>query len=295
VIHFEQSFHGRSGYTLSLTNTADLRKTMYFPKFTWPRIVNPKIKFPLEGENIEAVEAAEKKAIGQIKQALIDNKDDIAALIIEPVQGEGGDNHFRKEFFREIRTLADENEFMFIVDEVQTGLGLTGKMWAAEHMEVLPDMTVFGKRTQVCGFLASTRIDEVENNVFKESSRINSTWGGNLVDMVRATRYLEVIEEDHLVENARDVGRQLLAGLQAIQQEYPRLVSNARGRGLMCAFDLPDEDTREKFRNLAHDNGMLILGCGTRSIRFRPSLTLTPEECEEGLDIARCSLEALGA
>jgi L-lysine 6-transaminase len=294
IIHFEQCFHGRSGYTLSLTNTADPRKTKYFPKFNWPRVHNPKISFPLEGANLEAVIEAEAKAVEQIKQALVDNENDIAALIIEPIQGEGGDNHFRKEFFRELRTLADENEFMFIVDEVQTGLGLTGKMWAHEHMEVLPDMICFGKRTQVCGFLASRRLDEVEDHVFKESSRINSTWGGNLVDMVRAARYMEIIESEQLVENACKVGAHLLSGLQGLQSDFPKLVSNARGRGLMCAFDLPDTETRDKFCKVAYEKGMLILPSGETSVRFRSSLTLTPEECDEGLEMTKRTLEELG-
>ena len=293
VIHFEQCFHGRSGYTLSMTNTADPRKTMYFPKFDWPRVHNPKILYPLEGANLEKVVEAEKKAVEQIKQALTKNENDIAALIIEPIQGEGGDNHFRKEFFRELRTLADENEFMFIVDEVQTGLGLTGKMWAHEHMEVLPDMVCFGKRMQVCGFTASRRLDEVDNHVFKESSRINSTWGGNLVDMVRATRYLEIIEEEQLVNNAHEVGAHLLSGLKEIQSEFPQLISNTRGRGLMCAFDLPDTETRDKFCGIAYEKGMLILSSGVTSIRFRSSLTLTREQCDEGLEITRKALREI--
>lgn len=294
VIHFEQCFHGRSGYTLSMTNTADPRKTMYFPKFRWPRIVNPKMTFPLEGKNLDAVVELEKKAIAGVKEALTQSDHDIAALIIEPIQGEGGDNHFRKEFFRELRTLADENELMFIVDEVQTGLGLTGKMWAYEHMEVLPDMICFGKRMQVCGFLASKRIEEVDHHVFQQPSRINSTWGGSLVDMVRATRYLEVVEEERLVENARDVGEHLLRGLQEIQAEFPKWISNTRGRGLMCAFDLPDTEIRNRFRNLAFAKGMLILGCGVRSIRFRPSLRVSRDECNEGLAIVRSCLKDLG-
>ncbi len=293
IIHFEQCFHGRSGYTLSLTNTADPRKTKYFPKFDWPRVDNPKIVHPLEGVNLEKVVEAEEKSVEQIKQALTKNENDIAALIIEPIQGEGGDNHFRKEFFRELRTLADENEFMFIVDEVQTGLGLTGKMWAHEHMEVLPDMVCFGKRTQVCGFMASHRLDEVDNHVFKESSRINSTWGGNLVDMVRATRYLEIIEEEQLVNNAQEMGAHLLSGLKEIQAEFPQLISNARGRGLMCAFDLPDGGTRDKFCKIAYEKGMLILASGETSIRFRSSLTLTREQCDEGLEITKKTLSEM--
>ncbi len=284
IIHFQEAFHGRTGYSLSLTNTADPRKTMYYPKFDWPRIVNPKITFPLEAD-LDAVTALEKQAVEQIQRALADNPDDIAGLIIETIQGEGGDNHFRPEFFRKLRELADEHEFLLIVDEVQTGVGLTGKMWAYAHYGIEPDILSFGKKTQVCGILAGRRVDEVEHNVFSESSRINSTWGGNLVDMVRFGRYLEIIEEDRLVDNARDVGAYLLEKLEGFQTERPAQVSNARGRGLMCAFDLPDKDTRDEFLKLAFDNGLLMLGCGVRSIRFRPVLSVRKEDIDEGLEI----------
>ncbi len=295
VIHFEQAFHGRTGYALSMTNTVDRRKIDYFPKFSWPRIVNPKIRFPRTEENEKAVAETERKALEQIKTALHENKDDIAALIIEPIQGEGGDNHFRKEFFQQIRALADENEFLFIVDEVQTGVGLTGRMWAYQHFDVLPDVLCFGKKAQVCGMLASRRLDEVENNVFVESARINSTWGGNLTDMVRFQRYLEIISEERLVENARGTGDYLRAQLESVQQEFPQLIVNARGRGLMCAFDLPDGETRDRFRQEAFAKRMLILGCGLSSIRFRPSLTVSREDIDKGMDITRECLRALGS
>ena len=284
ILHFREAFHGRTGYTLSMTNTADPRKTMYFPKFDWPRIVNPKITFPLE-DDLDAVIALERQAVEQIQRAIADNPDDIAGLIIEPIQGEGGDNHFRPEFFQKLRELADEHEFLLIVDEVQTGVGLTGKMWAYAHYGFEPDILSFGKKTQVCGLLAGRRVDEVEDNVFSESARINSTWGGNLVDMVRFGRYLEIIDEDRLIDNARDVGAYLLEKLYGVQAERPEQVSNARGRGLMCAFDLPDADKRNEFLKLAFDDGLLVLGCGVRSIRFRPVLSVSREDIDEGLRI----------
>ena len=261
ILHFREAFHGRTGYTLSMTNTADPRKTMYFPKFDWPRIVNPKITFPLE-DDLDAVIALERQAVEQIQRAIADNPDDIAGLIIEPIQGEGGDNHFRPEFFQKLRELADEHEFLLIVDEVQTGVGLTGKMWAYAHYGFEPDILSFGKKTQVCGLLAGRRVDEVEDNVFSESARINSTWGGNLVDMVRFGRYLEIIDEDRLIDNARDVGAYLLEKLYGVQAERPEQVSNARGRGLMCAFDLPDADKRNEFLKLAFDDGLWCSGAG---------------------------------
>ncbi|MDD5087612.1 MAG: L-lysine 6-transaminase [bacterium] len=293
VLHFEHAFHGRSGYTLSLTNTADPNKYKYFAKFDWPRVVSPKITFPLTEGNLEEVERLEKIAVKQIKTAFAENKDEICAILLEPIQGEGGDNHFRKEFFRELRTLADENEAMLVFDEVQTGIGLTGRMWAHQHFAVEPDMIAFGKKTQVCGFLAGKRIDDVPDNVFRVASRINSTWGGNLIDMVRFTVYLEVIAEEKLVEHAAKMGERLLSGLNSIAADFPELVGNVRGRGLMCAIDLSTPDLRDKLRRALYDRHVVMLGCGTHSIRFRPPLNISEGEIAEGLDALRDSLAAI--
>ena len=291
IIHFQRAFHGRSGYTLSLTNT-DPTKTDLFPKFRWPRILNPAIRFPLNPENLKAAEQLETQALNQIKSAILANKDDIAAIIIEPIQGEGGDNHFRQEFFLALRQIADENDILLIMDEVQTGIGLTGKMWAHQYY-VRPDLVSFGKKTQVCGFMSSNRIDEVPENVFKVASRLNSTWGGSLVDMVRSQRYLEIIEEDHLVENARIVGGYLQQELRTLQSEYPALVSNARGLGLFCALDLPSTELRNELRTRAFAKGLVVLGSGTVSLRFRPPLTITRNEVDHGMRMLREALHEM--
>jgi L-lysine 6-transaminase len=291
VIHFQQAFHGRTGYTMSLTNT-DPTKTNLYPKFKWPRIVNPAMKFPQNEENLKAVVQLEQTAVNQIKQAIQENKDDIAAMILEPIQGEGGDNQFRKEFFVELRRIADENEIILILDEVQTGIGLTGKMWAHQHY-VQPDMISFGKKTQVCGFMSSKRIDEVPTNVFKVASRLNSTWGGSLIDMVRSQRYLEIIKEENLVENARVMGDYLQKNLHQLQQEFPSLVSNARGLGLFAAFDLPDGTKRNEFRKKAYEKGLVILGSGNCSIRFRPPLNIKQDEVDAGVKMIRESLQEM--
>ncbi|MBM4166806.1 MAG: L-lysine 6-transaminase [Ignavibacteria bacterium] len=289
IIHFEKSFHGRSGYTLSLTNT-DPVKTDLFPKFKWPRIINPSMKFPLNENTVQEIEKLEQRAIAQIKTAFQQNKDDIAAIIIEPIQGEGGDNHFRKEFFVAMRTLADENDAMLIFDEVQTGVGLTGKMWAHQYF-VQPDMIAFGKKMQVCGFMCGKRIDEIDDNVFNVSSRLNSTWGGNLTDMVRAQKYLEVIEEDNLIQNTQIVGEYLMKRLNELQSEFPKKVSNARGRGLFCAFDLETGEMRNTVKNKCYADGLIILGSGDRSMRFRPALTIQPNEIDAGIEIIRKALK----
>ena len=295
VIHFKECFHGRTGYTMSLTDSPDPRKTLYFPQFDWPRIDNPKLHFPLTDESLEQVLKAEATAINQIKSAVAENPDDIAALIIEPIQGEGGDNHFRGEFFQELRALADEYEFMFIYDEVQTGVGITGKMWAHQlfNSSTRPDIISFGKKTQICGIFVGKRVDEVENNVFHESSRLNSTWGGNVVDMIRITLYLEIIAAEDLVNQAAINGEYLVAKLQDIQADFDGLVSNVRGRGLFAAFDLPDGTARDNLANLIIAEGALILGSGKKTIRFRPHLNISREEIDLADDIIRRAIAQL--
>ena len=294
IIHFKECFHGRTGYTMSLTDSPDPRKTLYFPQFDWPRIDNPKINFPLD-QNLDLVIEREKHAINQIKDAITNNPDEIAGLIIEPIQGEGGDNHFRKEFLGELRNLANESDFLLIYDEVQTGVGVTGNMWAHQAFgdAVRPDIISFGKKTQVCGIFGGKRLDEVDNNVFHESSRLNSTWGGSLVDMVRFTIYLEIIDNEKLVQNAKDVGEHLTSCLHSLQGNHDNLVSNARNRGLFGAFDLPNSDTRDKAINSISNEGAMMLGCGTRSIRFRPHLNITINELDQGFEMIDKALSKL--
>jgi len=285
VIHFKQSFHGRSGYTLSLTNTSDPRKHQYFPKFEWPRITNPKLNFPITKENLEETIKQEQIALLHIQEAILANPDQVACIIIEPIQAEGGDNHFRNEFFAELRRICDENEILLILDEVQTGIGMTGKMWAYEHLGIIPDVISFGKKTQVCGILANKeKLDEVERHVFQESSRINSTFGGNFIDMLRFQLVLEIIENENLVENSKVVGEFLLDGLLKLEQKYPEQIFASRGKGLMCAFDLKDHDARNWLYKRLYEEGILVLTCGDKSIRFRPHLNVTKEEIQIVLD-----------
>jgi L-lysine 6-transaminase len=294
IIHFRQSFHGRSGYTLSLTNTADSRKIQYFPKFQWPRITNPKLSFPVTDQVLARVREKERRAVAEIEQAVADNPHDIAGLIIEPIQGEGGDNHFRAEFLQELRRLADEHDFLLIFDEIQTGFATTGKWWCCQHFDVLPDILVFGKKTQVCGICVSRRIDEVDS-VFKVPSRINSTWGGNLVDMIRCQRFIEIIEEENLLAYATRMGRHLLDGVRGLGETFPGRVTNARGRGMFVAFDLPDTEIRDRVLLALLDNDVLGLASGPRAIRLRPSVALQEEEADEGLRRITRALEiALG-
>lgn len=285
VLHFEHAFHGRSGYTLSLTNTLPV-KTKWFAKFDWPRVSLPQIHFPLNAGNYADLILREEISLAQIKKAFGEHKDDICAIIIEPVQSEGGDNHVRKEFMEQLRILADENEALLIYDEIQTGVGLTGKFWCHEHFgeNARPDIIAFGKKMQVCGILAGNRVDDIETNVFKVPSRINSTWGGNLVDMVRASKILEIIAEDNLCDKAAQTGAYLQQQLLHISQKHP-VMSQVRGKGLLTAFDFPDHEIRDRFIREGLKHHVMFLGCGDRTIRFRPALIIEQEHIDKGLNI----------
>jgi L-lysine 6-transaminase len=235
----------------------------------------------------------EKVAEKQIREVIAAKGVDIAAIIIEPVQGEGGDNHFRGEFLQTLQTICDENDILLIFDEVQCGMGITGKNWCCEHFGVLPDLLAFGKKAQVCGVMAGPRLDEVKDNCFRSPSRISSTWGGNFTDYVRSTHYLRIVEEEKLVENARVRGEVFIAELQGLAKKHP-VISAVRGRGLMIAFDLPNGQLRDAFWKGAYELGLLVVRCGEHSIRLRPVLDVEENVLQEALRIMEKECARLG-
>jgi L-lysine 6-transaminase len=279
VMHLTRAFHGRSGYTMSLTNT-DPAKTDRFPAFDWPRIDVPAVTFPLEKATIEA---AEEHTLAQARAAFESNPHDIACFIAEPIQAEGGDNHMRPEFLQAMQALCREHDALFVLDEVQTGVGTTGTAWAYQQLGLEPDVVAFGKKVQLGGIMAGGRVDEVADNVFHVSSRINSTWGGGLTDMVRSRRILEIIEADGLFDHSAKAGAFLLIELQALADRHAAIVSNARGRGLMCAIDLPDGALRDEVLTRMREMQVLVLPCGERTIRFRAALNITTDELKVGV------------
>lgn len=276
VLHLEQAFHGRSGYTMSLTNT-DPVKVARFPKFDWPRLSSP---FIADGRDMAAAEA---ETLAQAERAFAAHPHDIACFIAETIQGEGGDHHFRTEFLTAMRELCHAHDALFVLDEVQTGGGMTGKAWAFQHHAVQPDVVSFGKKLQVCGVMAGGRVDEVPDNVFTVSSRINSTWGGNLVDMVRSRRILEVVESEQLMNNAAIEGDHLLDRLTEICERHPA-AGNPRGLGLMCAITLENKALRDRVLNALMEERIIMLGCGERSVRLRPPLTVERAAIDRACD-----------
>lgn len=280
VMHLQGAFHGRTGYTMSLTNT-DPVKTARFPAFDWPRIPTP---YVTGHPDVADVAVRERDALAAARSAFEAHPHDIACFIAEPIQGEGGDRHLRPQFLQAMQALCREFDALFVLDEVQTGAGLTGTNWAYQQLGLEPDVVSFGKKTQVCGIMAGGRVDEVPDNVFCVSSRLNSTWGGNLTDMVRARRILEVIESDDLLTRVRELGSHLLSRLDGLAARH-KVVHDPRGRGLMCAFSLPDAGVRDAVvERLRVDEHVMVLGCGVASVRFRPALTVTRQELDAGVD-----------
>lgn len=288
VLHLRGAFHGRSGYTLSLTNT-DPNKVARFPKFDWPRIDAPYLRSGVDMDEVEA------ESLRQARAAFAAHPHDIACFIAEPIQGEGGDRHFRPSFFAAMRALCDEHDALLIFDEVQTGCGMTGTPWAYQQLGVTPDVVAFGKKTQVCGVMAGRRVDDIADNVFAVSSRINSTWGGNLADMVRARRILEVIEADELPARAEQAGRYLRERLELLAGQYPDAVREVRGRGLMCAFSLPDAAQRDALITRLWERRVIMLASGADSVRFRPALTVSIAEIDAAVDAVADALSEMAA
>ncbi|OKI04840.1 L-lysine 6-transaminase [Streptomyces sp. CB02923] len=292
VLHLEKAFHGRSGYTMSLTNT-EPAKTARFPKFGWPRIPSPALRHP-QTEHAAANEAAERRALEAAEAAFRAADGMIACFVAEPVQGEGGDNHLSAGFLQAMQRLCHAYDALFVLDEVQSGCGITGTAWAYQQLGLRPDVVAFGKKTQVCGVMGGGRVDEVADNAFTVSSRISSTWGGNLADMVRATRILETVERTQLFDTVVRSGKYFRDGLDALATDYPAVVTNPRGRGLMCAIDLPDTRLRDDvLRRMYREHRVIALPCGERSLRFRPPLTISESEIDQALEALARSVAPL--
>ncbi len=282
IAHLEGAFHGRSGYTLSLTNT-DPAKTARFPQFDWPRLPTPALRFPLD-DHAEHNEAVTDRALEAAADLFARRPHDIAAFIAEPIQGEGGDRHLSQRYLRGMQDLCHDHDTLFVLDEVQTGVGITGTPWAHQQLDLEPDLVSFGKKTHVCGIMGGRHVDDLADNVFTVSSRINSTFGGGLADMARSTVILDVIERDDLIANAAKTGDHLAQRLDELAATHDA-VTDPRGRGLFRAVDLPDPDRRDAVvSHLFTRERVIVLGCGTRSIRFRPTLTVGTDEVDAAVD-----------
>jgi L-lysine 6-transaminase len=295
VLHLRHAFHGRSGYTLSLTNT-DPVKTAGYPAFDWPRVPAPALGEDggpdPDGGELTVEEAA---ALEEIEAVLVAEGHRIACFVYEPIQGEGGDRHIGGRFLRAVEDLCVRHDVLTVADEVQTGGGLVGRRWAHEALGLAPDLVAFGKRLQVCGVLGGRRVADLATNAFVTPSRISSTWGGSLVDMVRFSLLYSAIDRDGVFDRAAALGPTMRAGLEDLATGSGGRLSAPRSRGLWGALSVETPELRNSVVELALSEGdCVLLPCGTRSIRWRPSLLVTENELARSFDVVRDALRALG-
>lgn len=266
ILSFKTAFHGRLFGTLSTTRSKPIHK-LDIPAFDWPHATFPKLKYPLE-EHAEENALAEADSLAEVEHLIKNYHIPPAAVIVEPIQSEGGDNHASPAFFRGLRALTKKHGILLIVDEVQTGVGATGKFWAHDHWDLPepPDMVTFSKKAQTAGYYygdPSLR----PNKPYRQFN----TWMG---DPARALLFRAIIDEvqrHDLVANTAKVGDYLFGQLERLAAKYPGQFANLRGKGqgTFIAFDNPK---RDEFLKKAKKFGVNIGGSGESAVRLRPML-----------------------
>ncbi|KRY36641.1 4-aminobutyrate aminotransferase, mitochondrial [Trichinella spiralis] len=270
VISFQGGFHGRTMACLSCTHSKAIHK-VDMPALDWPMASFPRYKYPLD-EHADYNRNEDQQCLAEVQQLMEVYKQrgrDVAAVLVEPIQAEGGDNFASKEFFTDLQKLTKQAGAAFIVDEVQTGCGATGRMWAHEHWDLpeSPDLVTFSKKMYLGGFYFKPEF------YVKQGYRIFNTWLGDPSKLALLDVTLRVIRRDNLLQNTQIAGRTLLAGLQALEEKFPALVHSARGLGTFCAITCRDVATRDNILTRMRQRGINMGGCGEASIRFRPMLT----------------------
>ncbi|KAI9474066.1 MAG: 4-aminobutyrate aminotransferase [Benjaminiella poitrasii] len=276
ILSFTQAFHGRLFGSLTTTASKAIHK-VDIPAFDWPKAVFPQLKYPLEDHREENAKI-EHKALEQVEALIVHAKKPVAAVIVEPIQSEGGDNHASPDFFRKLQSICQRNDVLFIVDEVQTGVGATGTFWAHEAWSLPspPDIVTFSKKFQAAGFYLSPRLRPAQ------PYRLYNTWMGDPVRAMQAAVIVQEIKNKGLLENVREVGHYLQQSLIKLQTSLP--VKNVRGQGAFIAFDLPDSVQRDAFLVSMRQRGVNIGGCGENTVRLRPMLVFQKHHADILLD-----------
>jgi 4-aminobutyrate aminotransferase len=279
VIAFYGAFHGRSLGSLSLTSS----KAKYRSGFG---IVTPgsyHAPFAFDGELTGAA------YIEEVLFRHMTEPGDVAAIFVEPIQGEGGYIVPPSGWLQELRDLCDRHGILLVMDEVQSGVGRTGTMWACEHDGVAPDIITAGKG--LASGLPLAAIIARDSIMQWAPGKHGSTFGGNPVACAAAIATLDLVETE-LAANAAARGDQLLAGLRELQVDHS-VIEAVRGRGLMIGFDLADHDMAVAFEQECFQRGLLTLTCGRRGIRLAPPLVVTEAQCDRALQIVADACEAV--
>lgn len=279
VVSFAGAFHGRGLGPLSATHSKVIHKAD-LPAFAWPMAPFPALRFPL-AQHAEENARAEASALTELEAILDAHRGKVAAILVEPLQSEGGDRHASPGFFRKVQELAAAAGAAFILDEVQTGVGMSGTLWAHEQLDLPrpPDLVCFGKKMQMGGFFAAPAYD------ITQFGRMYQTKNGDRGRAMIAESILRTIVDEKLLERVRIVGAHFLAGLEGLAARHPAQVTDPRGLGFLLAFDLPTPAVRDEFLKRALARGVFASYTGTRSVRLRPHLITEIEHVDDALGV----------
>lgn len=289
AISFDGGFHGRTFGALSCTHSKAIHK-LDVPAFDWPIAKFPRYKYPLEANERENLEE-DNKCLAHIEQLIHDYKDKapVAALIVEPIQAEGGDHHGSPNFFQGVRKLCTKHNVAFICDEVQTGCGPTGKFWAHEHwnLDDAPDFVTFSKKMLLGGYFYKPSFRP------KQAYRVFNTWMGDPGKLIMLEKVISVIHQENLLDKLESTGKRMQQGLRQLESKYKGVVANARGRGTFCAIDFKDGPTRDKALEHLALSGIYAGGCGENSVRVRTALVFGDKHNEILLERFESVLKSL--
>ncbi|CAG98711.1 4-aminobutyrate transaminase [Kluyveromyces lactis] len=290
VLSFKKAFHGRLFASGSSTCSKPIHK-LDFPAFNWPHGEYPVYKYPLS-ENEEENKKEDDRCLAIVEDLIKSWPTPVAALIIEPIQSEGGDNHASKYFLQSLRDLTSKYNVVYIIDEVQTGVGATGKFWCHEWADIQPpvDLVTFSKKFQSAGYwFHDDRF--IPNKAYRQFN----TWCGDPARMIIAGAIGQEIVDNNLVDQCARVGDYLFEKLEKLQAKYPTRLINLRGknRGTFIAFDLETSAERDQLLKLLKSNGCNVGGCAEKSVRLRPSLTFEEKHADIFVDALEKSIGQL--
>lgn len=290
ILSFHGGFHGRTIGALSTTHSKYIHK-IDVPALDWPIARFPVYKYPLE-ENMRENQAEDQRCLAEVEELIEKWKkknNDVAGIIVEPIQSEGGDNEASPEFFQGLQKLARRNGVALLIDEVQTGGGPTGKFWCHEwfNLDGPPDIVTFSKKMQLGGYFHSLEFRP------QQEYRIFNTWCGDPGKLLLLEGILKVVKREKLIDNVIKTGAVLKYGLLDLQKEFPNILNSCRGRGTFLAINAKDTKTRDALVGGLKKHGVQSGGCGEISIRFRPALIFEEKHVNIFLDIFRQVLKQI--
>ncbi|RKP32187.1 4-aminobutyrate aminotransferase [Metschnikowia bicuspidata] len=291
ILSLDKGFHGRLFGSLSTTRSKAIHK-LDIPAFKWPMAPFPTLQYPL-ADFVKENAAEEARCLAALEEVIAQYlPNTIAAIVVEPVQSEGGDNHASPAFFRGLREITTKHEILMIVDEVQTGVGASGKFWAHEHwnLSAPPDMVTFSKKFQAAGFYYSS--PDLQP---KQAFRQFNTWSGDPSKALIARTIYQEVTKHGLVERIAQVGDYLFQALEALSKKFPNQMKNLRGQnfGTFIAFDCENSTKRNDFLLKMRANGVNIGGCGELSVRLRPTLVFEKTHADVLLGAMESALKAM--